>query len=123
MTKEDIEAILGAKNLARWERMAGSNGISSELLAEVISAKVNNLIGAPETDMDLGLYAPVSRAEGNVINVDFKAAPRKIRSSYRGLERRSESRVGLMKIMVPSTSPAPHPADSASIHFGPFHVT
>lgn len=125
MTKEEYESILGAENLARWERMAASNGTTGQQLAELISSKVKNLTGTPEAELDLEPCAPVSSSEGNVISVNFKAAaPRKNRSSYQGLERRSESRIGLMKITVPSTSPTAHPSGGASAApFGPFHVT
>jgi hypothetical protein len=68
-----------------------------------------------DIDPDQGLPDPASSTAGNVIHVNFKTESHpKVRPAYQGRERRSESRVGFLKIAVPSTSPSANSAGVSS---------
>lgn len=107
MTKEYYESVIGIENLARWEAMAASKNMTGMQLAELMTAKAVQAFDDIDSDPDQELPDPASSAGKNVIHVNFKAAShRKGRPAYRNTGRRLESRVGLLKITVPSTSPS-----------------
>lgn len=115
MTKDYYERIVGVDNLDRWEEMAASKNMTGIQLAELMIDKAVQSFEQIESDLGSPCNAAIIQVSGNVIQVNFSAAAADswdLRKACQEPSKRRQfaSRVSLMPVRVPSTSPNANPA-------------